>query len=737
MMADPQHAGVLYAGSYGGIYQSADSGVTWTLTANGKCTVMAADPANPGLYANLTPYGIVKSSDGFKTSTPVGPPEMSLVQAVFAGPFLLVVAQPSTDAFVAKLDPDGNIVYATYLGGSAADSAVAIAVGSDGSAYLTGTTESTDFPVTAGVYSPNGTPSAYNSANFVAKLNPDGTLAWSTYFGGGGTHVAAIAIDAAGNPDIAGSTSGGLPTTAGAYQTQFQQYCTPTFMIGCIPGPTSAFVTKFDVNGAALVYSTYIPVDSRSITVQAATALLTDSSGNVYVAESGGVLLLNAAGSALVASSDQSANMTMQALARDASGNVYAAGVAQYGASPATAGAFQSGPQPPIPALPYQLPAGGGADAFVMKWDSGLSHLLAATLLGGELADQAESIAIDGSGNVLVSGSTDSDGFPTLAPFQGKFSPRAGFVAAFDPGLSRLVFSTYLGDTRPFAAQAVVPDGNGNILVAGSTLSAGSLFIGGDPGRSYTNGSLIVANKIALPAAPAVRLDSVVNAASRLAAPLAPGETIEAIGSGFGPDAQLLADGSPLALLSQSSTSLVAAMPDTAKTSGAFALQVSTGGTVSNTVLMPAAPASPGLFSADGSGYGQGYILNADGTPNSPLNPAAAGSAITLFVTGAGQYATSGGYAVTDLFPYVFVDVFFANGIAATIGPVQGLPGKVYQLGVYVPDPATLVAYNPNLKNFKMPPQVAVKLVFGTVNPSNPDNSAIISQPGLVLCIKQ
>jgi hypothetical protein len=69
-----------------------------------------------------------------------------------------------------------------------------------------------------------------------------------------------------------------------------------------------------------------------------------------------------------------------------------------------------------------------------------------------------------------------------------------------------------------------------------------------------------------------------------------------------------------------------------------------------------------------------------------------------------------------------------AGGIAATMAPAIGLPGNVYRLGVFVPDPATQAARNPNLANFKMPPQVRVRLVMGDVDPSNPNNSVLLSQ---------
>jgi uncharacterized protein (TIGR03437 family) len=504
-------------------------------------------------------------------------------------------------------------------------------------------------------------------------------------------------------------------------------------MIGCFPGPTSAFVTKFDSAGASLIYSTYIPTDDHQNTVIDAKALAVDANGNAWLASRGNVVELNAAGSALLASTLEP-HIDIAALALDSNSNLYAAGSAGAGFL-GTPGAFQPAPQPAVPRLPGEGPGGGDGDAFAIKWDGHLSKL-AATLIGGELADAAESIAVDKAGNAIVCGSTDSKGFPTRAPFQTGFSVRSGFVAGLDSSLSRLLFSTYLGDDRPFEARGVGVDGNGNILLAGSRLNASSLFVGGDPGQSFNVASTVAANKIALPPSPAPRLDSVVNLASNLAGAVAPGETIMAVGSGFGPDAQLLVDGGPLNGLTGTATTLVAAMPKSSKTAGAFAMQVSTGGTLSNPVFVAAAPAAPGIYSTDGSGVGQGYILNSDGTLNSPANPAAAGSPITIFATGAGGFTLDGPYAVTALAPAVYIDGFYANGIAALVRPVAGLPGDVYQLGVFVPDPAKLANQNPNLVGFKMPPQVGVRLVMGPVTPGSPDNSAMVSQPGIVLNVK-
>jgi len=732
---DLVHTGVLYAGTTKGIYQSSDSGGSWILKAAGVTSVLVADPSGSAIYANLTGYGIVKSTDGFTTTIPVGPNEPSVVQLIVSGPNLFEVSAQSTDAFVVKLDSNGNIVYSTYFGGSGNDAAVALAVGSDGSVYVTGLTNSADLPVTAGAYLSTQPTGHFGGAGFLLKLNPDGSRAWSTYFTE--TGIAAIAVDVTGNPYIAGATAGGLPTTAGAYQTSFQQTVGSNGFFSTV-GPLAAFVTKFNAQGTGLVYSTYISMDNQKNTVTGASALAVDAAGNVWigVALTSGivppvgtvpsVVELNSTGSQVVASAVQAGLGSVTAIALDAGSNVYVAGSysARATAFPATPGAFQATPQPVVPALAYQGISGGGQDAFVAKWDSSLTHLLGATLLGGELPDVATSVAVDSSGNVIVGGYTDSKTFPTHAPFALQFSLRSGFVAVLDSSLSNLLFSTYLGDGRSFAAYGAVPDGSGNILLAGSTLTTGNTFVGGDNGASYLVGSLVVANKITLVPAPSVRLDSVLNYASHIGGALARGEPVRVLGAGFVSGAQVLVDGSPIATVTSTANLLVGVMPDSAIASGVHTVQVSSNG-VSNSVYVPAAAAAPGIYSVDGSGEGQGYILNNDGSVNSPSNPAAPGSAITIFMAGAGQYTLSNGYAVAAETPAVFVYGIYCDGIAATIGPVQGLPGNVYRLSVYIPNPAV-----------KFPAQSSLQVVMGSSNSLNFANSPMVSQSGVFVSIQ-
>ena len=121
---------------------------------------------------------------------------------------------PNTDAFVTKLDPSGStLIYSTYVGGSGDDTGAAIAVDIDGNAFVTGSTESTDFPSTE-----DACQLGYQGSGdaFVIMLNPEGSsTVYSTYLGGSGSDAGnGIAVDTGGNAYVAGSTGPAVPPEA-------------------------------------------------------------------------------------------------------------------------------------------------------------------------------------------------------------------------------------------------------------------------------------------------------------------------------------------------------------------------------------------------------------------------------------------------------------------------------------------------------------------------------------------
>ena len=171
------------------------------------------------------------------------------------------------DAFVAKMNPSGTaLVYSTYLGGNNVDQGNGIAVDGAGSAYVTGYTASTNFPVQSPLRGTNA-----GSVNaFVTKINPAGSaLVYSTYLGGSATdYGSAIAVDASGNAYVTGQTSSEDFPLANAIDGILGSHAVD-----------DAFVAKFNPAGSALLYSTYLGGGSED----AAYAIAVDQAGNAWV----------------------------------------------------------------------------------------------------------------------------------------------------------------------------------------------------------------------------------------------------------------------------------------------------------------------------------------------------------------------------------------------------------------------------------------------------------------------
>jgi len=703
VLPDQNHPGQLIGAGLYGLFLSTDDGATWTQKSTTPVWWDMTPDWQDGVFyvALATNRSILRISGDLQSVTPAGPPSTGYVNAItVANGQLYAANEGSSDVFVTKLDPLGNIIYSTYFGGSGDDSAMAMTVDANGNVFVAGSTNSRDFPVSKGAYASSG-------SVFVFKLNRDGSLGYSTYFSG--TSPVGIATDGSGSAWLAGTTLGNLPVTPGALSATF--CCDPGYISTGPPIVSNeASLTRFDSAGSSLVFSTYVAGSSVTSTLgieNPASALAVAADGTAYLGGVKGIFHIDATGSSLLSSMPAAVDPAAMVIAPD--GSLYVAGspVTPGVAFLTTAGAFQ-------PALPGQKTF--GAQIAAERVDAGLKNVMAATYFSNVYSDVVSRIALDGAGNLNIGGSTGQVGLPTRTPFAGGFASPTGFLATLSGDLSTLLFSSYFGDTENFTVSGVGMGANGSVVIGGVTGQSSSAPTG------YLGN--IWLNSLALTPPPALRIDTVANAASLLDGPLAAGETILITGAGFGSDARILIGGEAVVPVSITPTVIAATVPaDVA--AGAVAVQVQSGGVSSNSVLMPTTVIFPGIFSANGTGYGQGYILNKDGTLNTPGNPAAPGDRITVMATGVGPLSLTQGYAVTEYPVNVFIDGVYCAGVAATLGPVSGLPGDVYRITVYVPNPAVLFAgSNPG---FKFPASTSVVMKI----------NGAVTQTGITISIAQ
>ncbi len=562
--------------------------------------------------------------------------------------------------FIAKVNATGtSLVYATFLSPSDGASLsedfqgppftfpCCIAVDSAGSAYVTGTTRSKNFPTTPGAFQPHWDA---GWSTFVTKLNPTGTaLAYSTYLGGSGQGAVltgmsqegtGIAVDAGGNAYVSGWTGASdFPTTPGALQ---------------FPGTASCcgFVSKLNPTGSALVYSSVL---GQALFI---TTITVDAAGNAYLAgfnlagqfpltpgafDDGGngwLAKLNASGTDLV----YAAHVTVGGkLAVDADGNTYFAGGTSSPDFPTTPGALQKvfAGGDPFDECGYD------SDAFVTKLNAAGTALIYSTYLGGKGDDLASGIGLDAAGKFYVAGTTDSPDFPITSGASQASPLGSAFLAKLD-----------------LPSAAVVPS---------------------------------------------FQPTSVVNAASFQPGPAAPGEIVTVFGTGFGPGplttlqltaglvnttlggTRMLFDGVPAPLIYTVENQLSAVVPYAVAGNPSTQVQVEYRGTRSAPVTLPLAPAAPAIFTLDSSGRGAGAILNQDSSVNSPANPARIGSVVSIFATGEGQTSPAGvdGKPGSNPVPHPILPVSVTIG-GQTVTPIYagGAPGDVagvLQVNVKIP----------------------------------------------------
>ena len=366
----------------------------------------------------------------------------------------------SSDAYVTKVDSNGNLVYSTFLGGSLADAGFAIAVGGSGNAYVTGTTTSADFPTASAA---DGTMSGSSDA-FVTALNSSGgALVYSTYLGGSAAETGyAIDVDSSGNAYVAGTTSSADLSVVSADQATLQ-------------GSSDAFVSVYTSVGAVTRTSYLggngddnaygIAVDgggSGSYTVVGDTTSTDLSTVSAAQAMNGGgtdamVVKYNPAGTKILSTYlGGTGNDTAYGVHEDGSNNVYVVGET-FSADFTTASADQS-------------TYGGSGDAFLTSYD-GSGNINYSTYFGGSGAETGYGITANSSGVVFAVGRTTSSDLPTASATQSSAGGSGdGFVAGYSASGSRL-FSTYLGGTGADTAEAVTRIDD-NVIVAGVTGSS-------------------------------------------------------------------------------------------------------------------------------------------------------------------------------------------------------------------------------------------------------------------------
>lgn len=554
------------------------------------------------------------------------------------------ISAPSTDVFLAKLNPDGNLLFTDRFGGAGSSTGSAITLDPSGNIYIAGNTSASDFPLSKALQTQAG---AYG-AGFVMKISNDGsTILYSTYFGGtqGPTGVASLATDSKGNLYLTGATNAkDFPTTPGMPDG--------TVVFQGVPITSGAFVTEISAAGDKIVYSGLIvggalgcgPGSSCELAERftSGTAITVDAAGNAYFAGNTNTMDLPVtagepspglgaflakiapAGSmtylAYVDSGQTQFNSlyapftTVEGIVVDTAGGVYLCGSSNDSNFPTTSGTIQpvfaSGPNPYSAVnVPWET--------FVTKLNSTTGALVWSTFLGGVGNDGARGIAVDTSGNVWLAGTTPTGAIPNA----NGWSTGAEYLVEVNASGAKLLYSArYPAGT---VAQSIAVDPSGLVHVAGS---------GGFVSAINPN------------VAPAMKIFGFQNAfGGSLTGRIAPWEVISIYGPGIGPatpvtaapvngvyptvlgGVQVTINGTNMPLLYVSANQINAVVPGELSWGAGATVRVTNGTAVSPSYPVWIDPAAP---------FAYPVVLNHDGTINSQANPAKVGSYVTFYATG-------------------------------------------------------------------------------------------------------
>ena len=388
------------------------------------------------------------------------------------------------DCLVFKLNPSGEIIFASYLGGSGDEGARAVGVDSNDNIIIAGFTTSQDFPISSGASQEIFGGGAPDGDSFVAKISSNGqSILWATYYGGNGDeHLTNMAVDSDDNIIITGRTgSSNLTTTVNALQSEYS-------------GSYDAFVAKLNPSGSSLLYSSYlggteedsgsgVTLDSNNNAILTGVTASSDfpTNASCYQPTYGG-----GENDAYITKIDLNSGDIEWSTFLGATGNDIGVKIATNNQDHVFLVGFTTSDAFPTTQDAFQETHGGVNDAFVSEVSADGETLLFGSFFGGNNWELGSDIVITPEENIIVIGRSSSEDLPITRAYQEE---NAGFYDAFMFKMNgenqSIEYSTYIGGDGNDYAWNILIDSNCNPIVFGWTDSSNFPGYDGGTGGFY------------------------------------------------------------------------------------------------------------------------------------------------------------------------------------------------------------------------------------------------------------